>query len=116
MQKKSDEKPLRKIPEAFKELTTTFDVGDAVVGAAPFSYACSLGFAFESADMDFVAVKQTVRLLAQNREAARKSRLRKNAYVQQLESSRIKLAQLEQELKRARAQFLHLLYYLSKLY
>ncbi|KAL9263913.1 Transcription factor TGA4-like protein [Drosera capensis] len=42
------------------------------------------------------------RRLAQNREAARKSRLRKKAYVQQLESSRIKLIQLEQELDRAR--------------
>ncbi|CAN1853760.1 bZIP transcription factor TGA10 [Linum perenne] len=47
---------------------------------------------------------QTLRRLAQNREAARKSRLRKKAYVQQLESSRIKLTQLEQELQRARAQ------------
>ncbi|KAL8143352.1 hypothetical protein V2J09_016384 [Rumex salicifolius] len=44
------------------------------------------------------------RRLAQNREAARKSRLRKKAYVQQLESSRIKLIQLEQELERARQQ------------
>ncbi|CAL5207640.1 unnamed protein product [Lathyrus oleraceus] len=47
---------------------------------------------------------KTLRRLAQNREAARKSRLRKKAYVQQLESSRIKLNQLEQELQRARAQ------------
>jgi transcription factor TGA len=45
-----------------------------------------------------------LRRLAQNREAARKSRLRKKAYVQQLESSRIKLSQLEQELQRARSQ------------
>ncbi|KAE8704417.1 Transcription factor TGA3 [Hibiscus syriacus] len=44
------------------------------------------------------------RRLAQNREAARKSRLRKKAYVQQLESSRLKLAQLEQELERTRQQ------------
>ncbi|KAK6115455.1 hypothetical protein DH2020_007724 [Rehmannia glutinosa] len=42
------------------------------------------------------------RRLAQNREAARKSRLRKKAYVQQLETSRLKLAQLELELERAR--------------
>ncbi|KAL9267212.1 TGACG-sequence-specific DNA-binding protein TGA-2.1-like protein [Drosera capensis] len=42
--------------------------------------------------------------LAQNREAARKSRLRKKAYVQQLENSRLKLTQLEQELQRARQQ------------
>ncbi|TKY53279.1 Transcription factor HBP-1b(c1) [Spatholobus suberectus] len=47
---------------------------------------------------------KTLRRLAQNREAAKKSRLRKKAYVQQLESSRIKLNQLEQELQRARAQ------------
>ncbi|XP_057504147.1 transcription factor TGA3-like [Actinidia eriantha] len=44
------------------------------------------------------------RRLAQNREAARKSRLRKKAYVQQLETYRLKLAQLEQELARARQQ------------
>ncbi|KAK9123069.1 hypothetical protein Sjap_012671 [Stephania japonica] len=47
---------------------------------------------------------KTLRRLAQNREAARKSRLRKKAYVQQLESSRIKLTQLEQDLQRARSQ------------
>ncbi|CAN1754549.1 Transcription factor TGA7 [Linum perenne] len=47
---------------------------------------------------------RTQRRLAQNREAARKSRQRKKAYVQQLESSRLKLAQLEQELVRARQQ------------
>jgi transcription factor TGA len=47
---------------------------------------------------------KALRRLAQNREAARKSRLRKKAYVQQLESSRIKLNQLEQELQRARQQ------------
>ncbi|XP_042513814.1 transcription factor TGA2.2-like isoform X5 [Macadamia integrifolia] len=47
---------------------------------------------------------KTLRRLAQNREAARKSRLRKKAYVQQLESSRIKLSQLEQDLQRARSQ------------
>ncbi|CAL1361071.1 unnamed protein product [Linum trigynum] len=48
--------------------------------------------------------QKTLRRLAQNREAARKSRLRKKAYVQQLESSRLKLTQLEQELQRARQQ------------
>lgn len=48
--------------------------------------------------------QKTLRRLAQNREAARKSRLRKKAYVQQLESSRVKLSQLEQELQRARQQ------------
>ncbi|KAF0923407.1 hypothetical protein E2562_006311 [Oryza meyeriana var. granulata] len=45
--------------------------------------------------------QKTQRRLAQNREAARKSRLRKKAYVQQLENSRMKLTQLEQELQRA---------------
>ncbi|KAG8387497.1 hypothetical protein BUALT_Bualt02G0027300 [Buddleja alternifolia] len=47
---------------------------------------------------------KTLRRLAQNREAAKKSRLRKKAYVQQLESSRIRLTQLEQDLQRARSQ------------
>ncbi|CAL9068983.1 unnamed protein product [Musa banksii] len=47
---------------------------------------------------------KTLRRLAQNREAARKSRLKKKAYVQQLESSRLRLKQLEQELQRARSQ------------
>ncbi|KAF2284102.1 hypothetical protein GH714_019023 [Hevea brasiliensis] len=49
-------------------------------------------------------IDKVKRRLAQNREAARKSRLRKKAYVQQLESSRLKLFQLEQELERARHQ------------
>uniref|UniRef100_A0A0A9HNG7 DOG1 domain-containing protein n=1 Tax=Arundo donax TaxID=35708 RepID=A0A0A9HNG7_ARUDO len=44
------------------------------------------------------------RRLAQNREAARKSRLRKKAYIQNLETSRMKLVQLEQDLARARDQ------------
>ncbi|XP_073004578.1 bZIP transcription factor TGA10-like isoform X2 [Typha latifolia] len=47
---------------------------------------------------------KTLRRLAQNREAARKSRLRKKAYIQQLESSRIRLSQIEQELHRSRSQ------------
>uniref|UniRef100_A0A0D9WH31 DOG1 domain-containing protein n=1 Tax=Leersia perrieri TaxID=77586 RepID=A0A0D9WH31_9ORYZ len=47
---------------------------------------------------------KTEKRLAQNREAARKSRLRKKAYVQQLETSRIRLQQIEQELQRARSQ------------
>ncbi|KAL6843396.1 hypothetical protein ACP4OV_027109 [Aristida adscensionis] len=44
------------------------------------------------------------RRLAQNREAARKSRLRKKAYIQNLETSRLKLAQLEQELAGVRSR------------
>ncbi|CAL5202900.1 unnamed protein product [Lathyrus oleraceus] len=47
---------------------------------------------------------KVLRRLAQNREAARKSRLRKKAYVQQLETSRLKLMQLELEIGRARKQ------------
>ncbi|KAL6603826.1 hypothetical protein ACP70R_044187 [Stipagrostis hirtigluma subsp. patula] len=47
---------------------------------------------------------KTLRRLAQNREAARKSRLRKKAYIQQLESGRIRLAHLEQEIQMARTQ------------
>lgn len=61
----------------------------------------------EAGDADQEASKprdKAQRRLAQNREAARKSRLRKKAYIQQLETSRIKLAQLEQELQRARQQ------------
>ncbi|XP_055808025.1 bZIP transcription factor TGA10-like [Solanum dulcamara] len=50
---------------------------------------------------------KTLRRLAQNREAARKSRIRKKAYVQQLETSRIKLTQLEHEIQRARSQGFH---------
>ncbi|XP_071732295.1 TGACG-sequence-specific DNA-binding protein TGA-1A-like isoform X2 [Rutidosis leptorrhynchoides] len=49
-------------------------------------------------------VNKVLRRLAQNREAARKSRLRKKAYVQQLEASRLKLHHLEQELEQTRAQ------------
>lgn len=48
--------------------------------------------------------EKVLRRLAQNREAARKSRLRKKAYVQQLETSSLKLTQIEQELERARQQ------------
>ncbi|TVU26882.1 hypothetical protein EJB05_29453, partial [Eragrostis curvula] len=51
----------------------------------------------------FFLYQQTIRRLAQNREAARKSRLRKKAYIQQLESSKLKLAQMEQDIQRARA-------------
>ncbi|WZZ29470.1 hypothetical protein YC2023_012871 [Brassica napus] len=57
--------------------------------------------------------QKTLRRLAQNREAARKSRLRKKAYVQQLENSRLKLTQLEQELQRARQQVYTFLSYLG---
>ncbi|KAF8715939.1 hypothetical protein HU200_026903 [Digitaria exilis] len=48
--------------------------------------------------------QKVLRRLAQNREAARKSRLRKKAYVEQLENSRLKLTHLEQQLQCARQQ------------
>uniref|UniRef100_A0ACD6AND5 Uncharacterized protein n=3 Tax=Avena sativa TaxID=4498 RepID=A0ACD6AND5_AVESA len=48
--------------------------------------------------------QKMARRLAQNREAARKSRIKKKAYLQQLESSRSKLELLEQELQSARQQ------------
>ncbi|WJX21439.1 hypothetical protein P8452_10878 [Trifolium repens] len=48
--------------------------------------------------------QKALRRLVQNREAARKSRLRKKAYVQQLENSRLRLAQLEQELQQVHQQ------------
>ncbi|URE35741.1 hypothetical protein MUK42_05267 [Musa troglodytarum] len=51
---------------------------------------------------------KVLRRLAQNREAARKSRLRKKAYVQQLESSRLKLCQLEQELEQVRQKGIYI--------
>nr|WGO51576.1 TGACG-binding transcription factor 8 [Saccharum hybrid cultivar ROC22] len=51
---------------------------------------------------------KVVRRLAQNREAARKSRLRKKAYIQQLESCKLKLSQMEQDMQRARSQGLFL--------
>ncbi|XP_047173877.1 transcription factor TGA1-like [Vigna umbellata] len=53
-------------------------------------------------------VDKTQRRLAQNREAARKSRLRRKAYVQQLESCRLKLMQLEQEVDHAKRQGLYI--------
>ncbi|CAN0878230.1 Transcription factor TGA1 [Linum grandiflorum] len=53
------------------------------------------------------STEKVQRRLAQNREAARKSRIRKKAYVKQLESSRLKLIQLEQELDKARQQACH---------
>ncbi|KAL6521915.1 Seed dormancy control [Orobanche minor] len=45
---------------------------------------------------------KVLRRLAQNREAARESHLRKKAYIQQLENIKLRLLQLEQELDGAR--------------
>ncbi|KAK6133826.1 hypothetical protein DH2020_032419 [Rehmannia glutinosa] len=58
----------------------------------------------DNTSTDTDAKNQALCRLAQNREAARKSRMRKKAYVQQLENSRQRLVQLEQDLKRARQQ------------
>ncbi|CAN6546025.1 hypothetical protein ACFX13_037127 [Malus domestica] len=59
----TDEKPLRKIAEAFKELEAAVNSQAAEVEVAPFSRACSLvsplfgclGIAFKFAEMDYVA-------------------------------------------------------------
>ncbi|KAG0484000.1 hypothetical protein HPP92_012084 [Vanilla planifolia] len=77
------------------ERSQRFDKGLAVVVAASDS---------SDRSKEKAGDQKTLRRLAQNREAARKSRLRKKAYVQQLENSRLKLTQLEQELQRARQQ------------
>nr|GMC88625.1 TGACG-sequence-specific DNA-binding protein TGA-2.1 [Ipomoea batatas] len=75
--------------------TLQFDMGQSIAAVASDSSDRS-----KEKNLD----QKTLRRLAQNREAARKSRLRKKAYVQQLENSRLKLTQLEQELQRARQQ------------
>uniref|UniRef100_A0A0D9WP39 DOG1 domain-containing protein n=1 Tax=Leersia perrieri TaxID=77586 RepID=A0A0D9WP39_9ORYZ len=62
------------------------------------------GAIFSAVSKEKTGDQKTQRRLEQNREAARKSRMRKKAYIQQLESSRSKLANLEQELQRARQQ------------
>lgn len=63
----ADEKPLRKIAEAFKELELAVNSQTAEVEVAPFSQACSLvsplfgclGIAFKFAEMDYVAKVRT---------------------------------------------------------
>ncbi|KAJ4702991.1 accelerated cell death 11-like [Melia azedarach] len=58
-----NDKPLRKISEAFKGLAATVNSQSADVELAPFSHACSLvsplfgclGIAFKFAEMDYVA-------------------------------------------------------------
>ncbi|XP_068322866.1 accelerated cell death 11-like [Pyrus communis] len=59
----ADERPLRKIAEAFKELEAAVNSPAADVEVAPFSHACSLvsplfgclGIAFKFAEIDYVA-------------------------------------------------------------
>ncbi|GER42951.1 bZIP transcription factor family protein [Striga asiatica] len=63
---------------------------------------------FNKYDQEASKPDKVLRRLAQNREAARKSRLRKKAYVQQLENSKLRLAQLEQELQQAKKQGLYI--------
>jgi hypothetical protein len=65
----ANEKPLRKISEAFKELEATVNsqTPDIEVEVAPFSRACSLisplfgclGIAFKFAEIDYVAKVQS---------------------------------------------------------
>ncbi|KAL8202089.1 hypothetical protein R6Q57_011236 [Mikania cordata] len=85
--------------------TETSTVGETEDKALRFHSSQSQGLVASDAS-DKSRDQKTLRRLAQNREAARKSRLRKKAYVQQLESSRMKLTQLEQELQRARQQLI----------
>ncbi|CAJ1971813.1 unnamed protein product [Sphenostylis stenocarpa] len=54
------------------------------------------------------ADSKVLRRQAQNREAARKCRQRKKAYVQQLETSRVKLVQLELEIEKAKNQGMYI--------
>ncbi|XP_062199683.1 transcription factor TGAL7-like isoform X2 [Phragmites australis] len=66
--------------------------------------ATSGGKGAASSDQERVKDPKKLRRLAQNREAARKSRIRKKAYIQQLETSRIRLTHLEQHVQAARVQ------------
>ncbi|KAF0904097.1 hypothetical protein E2562_031769 [Oryza meyeriana var. granulata] len=89
----------------------TDDTSTDIDDSADKHHHASMGGTGEQRGADFSAVskertgdQKMQRRLAQNREAARKSRMRKKAYIQQLESSRSKLMHLEQELQRARQQ------------
>nr|KAJ0218480.1 hypothetical protein LSAT_V11C300124850 [Lactuca sativa] len=78
--------------------------GFKIQNSKPPSSSSSLNHSIKNLTLFYNLMNQILRRLAQNREAARKSRLRKKAYVQQLENSRLKLTQLEHELKQARQQ------------
>ncbi|KAL9237002.1 hypothetical protein vseg_011596 [Gypsophila vaccaria] len=70
-----------------------------------YEYGSNDGVEHTITPEDAIRLSEKVkRRLAQNREAARKSRMRKKAYVQQLESSRLKLAQLEQQIQLTKQQ------------
>ncbi|XP_022152495.1 transcription factor TGA7-like isoform X2 [Momordica charantia] len=77
-------------------------VDDCVDNKPEFIPSESMDHLESSQEMNKPINDKVQRRLAQNREAARKSRMRKKVYVQQLETSRLKLAQLEQELERTR--------------
>ncbi|KAK9116097.1 hypothetical protein Sjap_015044 [Stephania japonica] len=92
----------RIMPDSASMVNGQFEnVGDSGIGDASLHTDTSV-------NVDKDDINQTFRRLAQNREAARKSRLKKKAYVQQLENSQLKLNQMEQELKRTRQQVTHM--------
>ncbi|XP_029130831.1 transcription factor TGA1 isoform X2 [Cajanus cajan] len=90
--------------------TSIIEEGDMKLANQIQSEDASHGIFGTSVNYDQGANKltdKTQRRLAQNREAARKSRLKKKAYVQQLEACRLKLMQLELEVDHAKQQGLY---------
>ncbi|XP_038885940.1 transcription factor TGA7-like isoform X1 [Benincasa hispida] len=85
-------------------ISPVIKVDDSVDNKTEFVPFESMDHHESSQEMNKPIDDKVQRRLAQNREAARKSRMRKKVYVQQLETSRLKLAQLEQELERTRQQ------------
>ncbi|KAK8672195.1 hypothetical protein V6N13_110568 [Hibiscus sabdariffa] len=102
--KKSD----RYAPRVGEELPVSIDWRKkGVVAAIKDQGSCEGSKSFGAIKLIFPAkIVKIQRRLAQNCEAARKSRLRKETYVQQLENSRLKLIQLEQELAQMKQQIL----------
>lgn len=93
------------VAEGHQKATYYSTEGDIKVLDSEVAYHGGLGASIKSEhEPAKIMDSKTLRRLAQNREAARKIRLRKKAYVQQLEASRAKLNQIEQELQRARQQ------------
>ncbi|KAK9036991.1 hypothetical protein V6N11_021914 [Hibiscus sabdariffa] len=104
--KKSD----RYAPRVGEELPVSIDWRKkGVVAAIKDQGSCEGSKSFGAIKLIFPAkIVKIQRRLAQNCEAARKSRLRKETYVQQLENSRLKLIQLEQELAQMKQQGVYL--------